>query len=97
MFAAFAQVIRRVDPPSEGVEMARTQSISLDVGGHDVVAHFGGIEEVCVMVWSPAFAPFCSRAALQSDTRRCMHNMIYSHVILAEHAVVPCCMLIDLL
>lgn len=26
--------------------MARTQSISLDVGGHDVVAHFGGVEEV---------------------------------------------------
>lgn len=41
-----SQVIRRVDPPSEGVEMARTQSISLDVGGHDVVAHFGGVEEV---------------------------------------------------
>jgi hypothetical protein len=40
------KVICRVDPPSEGVEMARTQSISLDVGGHDVVAHFGGMEEV---------------------------------------------------
>lgn len=39
-------MIRRVDPPSEGVEMARTQSISLDVGAHDVVAHFGGVEEV---------------------------------------------------
>jgi hypothetical protein len=42
------QVIRRVDPTSEGVEMSRTQTISLDVGAQDVVVHFGGIEEVRV-------------------------------------------------
>lgn len=39
-------MIRRVDPPSEGVEMARTQSISLDVSAHDITAQFGGVEEV---------------------------------------------------
>ena len=46
------QVIRRVDPPSEGVEMARTQSISLDVSAHVVVAHFGGVEEVRLPTFS---------------------------------------------
>jgi hypothetical protein len=45
-----AQVIRRVDPPSEGIEMSRTQSISLDVGAHDVAVHFGGVEEVCAVL-----------------------------------------------
>lgn len=40
------EVITRVDPASEGVPMERYQSISVDVGLQDIVAHFGGVEEV---------------------------------------------------
>lgn len=63
------QVIRRVDPPSEGVEMSRTQSISLDVGGHDVVAHFGGVEEVR------------SAAMLSVTTKACAQPLQACHVM----------------
>jgi hypothetical protein len=48
--AAMAQqVIERVDPSSQGVLMERFQSISLDVKLQDIVAHFGGVEEVRVV------------------------------------------------
>jgi hypothetical protein len=64
------QVIRRVDPPSEGVEFARTQSISIDFSGHDVVAHFGGVEEVSrqlrrsrVLSWHSGHSTACLPAA----------------------------------
>jgi hypothetical protein len=40
------EVIERVDPSSQGVLMERFQSISLDVKLQDIVAHFGGVEEV---------------------------------------------------
>lgn len=44
--AMASEVIERVDPSSQGVPMERFQSISLDVALQDVVAHFGGVEEV---------------------------------------------------
>lgn len=40
------EVVERVDPSSQGVLMERYQSISLDVKLQDIVAHFGGVEEV---------------------------------------------------
>lgn len=40
------EVVSRVDPASEGIVMERFQTISLDVGMQDLVAHFGGVEEV---------------------------------------------------
>lgn len=66
------QVIRRVDPPSEGVEFARTQSISIDFSGHDVVAHFGGVEEVRRRLQ-------CSRSLTSHScysTKVCSHSTI---------------------
>eukprot|EP00878_Enallax_costatus_P022641 GHUV01024035.1.p1 GENE.GHUV01024035.1~~GHUV01024035.1.p1 ORF type:complete len:1545 (+),score=576.84 GHUV01024035.1:595-5229(+) len=46
------EVIKRVDPASEGIVMERFQSISLDVGLQDIVAHFGGVEEMASTVGS---------------------------------------------
>lgn len=40
------EVISRVDPATEGIPMERYQSISIDVGMQELVAHFGGVEEV---------------------------------------------------
>eukprot|EP00775_Hariotina_reticulata_P010874 gene10874-11028_t len=49
--AAMAKdVITRVDPASEGVFMERFQSISVDVGLQDIVAHFGGVEEMAASI-----------------------------------------------
>jgi len=59
--------------------MARTQSISLDVGGHDVVAHFGGIEEVRSMVLSPAFVlrlSSCCGPAVRGTALQAQHDML---------------------
>jgi len=54
---AAANVVR-LDPPSQGVALERSQPISLDVGLTDMTVHFGGVEEVrggrvCAVVGLP--------------------------------------------
>jgi hypothetical protein len=56
------EVVERVDPSSQGVLMERFQSISLDVKLQDIVAHFGGVEEVGWLFVCGGYRRFtCSR------------------------------------
>lgn len=44
--AVAAANVERVDPPSAGVALERSQPISIDCGLSDMTVHFGGVEEV---------------------------------------------------
>ncbi|WIA10179.1 hypothetical protein OEZ85_010383 [Tetradesmus obliquus] len=61
--AAMARkVVERVDPSSQGVLMERYQSISLDVKLQDIVAHFGGVEEMAATIGSVGASGLLIRA-----------------------------------
>jgi hypothetical protein len=59
--AVAAGNVVRLDPPSQGVGLERSQPLSLDVGLTDITAHFGGAEEVRRPPSSPFVAPRISR------------------------------------